>query len=201
MKNFWNTKAQEPGAITPEQGPDEGAVNSLLCNIPAQELEGSSLLDLGCGEGRLLAILSKRVAKYTGADISSVALSRARELVTKKDLHNVTLIELPEGEKGILGDIGLFDIVVSYTVFMHLPPEIVEAYMKSIHDALKTRGYFNFQMAAAVHPRFDRIPKDDFWTSRYYPDLWVVEHLKKVGFGIAGVPVGLSECWLTIRMD
>ena len=201
MKNFWNTKAQKPGVITPEQGPDEGVVNALFCNIPAQELVGSSLLDLGCGEGRLLTIMSKRVAKYTGADISSVVLARARELVIKKDLHNVTLIELSDGEKGVLGDIGLFDVVVSFTVFQHLPPEIVEAYMKSIHDVMRTRGYFNFQMASAVHPRFDRIANGDFWTSRYYPDLWVVEHLKKAGFGIVGVPMGISECWLTIRMD
>lgn len=203
MKEFWNNKAQTPGDITPGQGPCASAVDDMLRNISSEELAVSSLLDLGCGEGRLTGLIAGRVASYTGADISSVALARARAYATERGLTNVNLIELVDGDKGKLGNIGPFDIVTSYTVFMHLPQSIFAEYLNSIFKVLKPKGHFNFQIAGPdEHLRYDNIGDWNFWTSRYYPDEVVAEHLTKAGFVIVEAPLQkVGSCWLTIKGD
>lgn len=44
----------------------------------------SSLIDVGCGEGRALSFLSPLTDKYVGVDLDSKAISKAKKLETEK---------------------------------------------------------------------------------------------------------------------
>ena len=206
MKKFWNDCARVPGAITPLQCTEEiilRDVNDLLFGAPSEFLESASLLDLGCGEGRLMPELARRVGKYTGADVSTVVLDRARAFAESLRLGNVSLVELADGAHGELGDIGPFDIVVSWTVFMHLPQRIFRAYLGSVHKVLKPQGLFNFQvpLSGTEDARFNVVPDSDLWKSRWYSAELVHSYLTEEGFFVAGFPVGGQQSWRTVRSD
>ena len=62
-------------------GPDELARHELLLELIYAHSPRPSLLDLGCGSGRLAAMLdSNRLGGYLGVDLSEEGLRRAREL-------------------------------------------------------------------------------------------------------------------------
>jgi SAM-dependent methyltransferase len=62
-------------------GPDELARHELLLELIYAHSPRPSLLDLGCGSGRLAAMVSPaRLSAYLGVDISAEGLRRARAL-------------------------------------------------------------------------------------------------------------------------
>ena len=73
-----------------------------------------AVLDLGCGDGRLtLALRGRRIV---GADVSRVALERARARVTEQDIE---LVELTPGAVLPFGD-GTFDLVLAAETIEHV---------------------------------------------------------------------------------
>lgn len=75
------------------------------------------ILEIGCGVGRVGAVLSSRCAKWTGTDISSNMLVHARTRL--RDRSNVDLVELSTvGLKEIPS--ASMDLVYCTVVFMHL---------------------------------------------------------------------------------
>lgn len=62
-------------------GPDEQARHEVLVELISSLGERPDLLDLGCGSGRLAAMLDPaRLGSYLGVDISAEGLSRAEKL-------------------------------------------------------------------------------------------------------------------------
>jgi SAM-dependent methyltransferase len=61
---------------------------------------GAALLDVGCGNGELLATVAKsgKVARLTGVDLSDVPLAQARQNVPQADFHVLDICKevLPE---------------------------------------------------------------------------------------------------------
>ena len=92
---------------------DEAAVAWALASV---ELAGKSahVLDLGCGDGRVTALLARAGAEATGVDPSEVALERAR--ARHPDLEFRTTAAdgtLPFAD-------GVFDVVVCLNVLEHV---------------------------------------------------------------------------------
>lgn len=84
-----------------------------------RSLDASTLLDVGCGYGRLL-VLSARASPRTalaGCDTSPAQIANARRLLgSRADLRTGSLPSLPYGD-------GAFDAVLCSEVLMHQPPE------------------------------------------------------------------------------
>lgn len=59
-------------------GTDPGSMVKWLC-VFLGSVDGLSILDLGCGEGKNAAYLARRGAKVTAVDISFAALGNARD--------------------------------------------------------------------------------------------------------------------------
>lgn len=109
----------------PEIGLHELRLNTVLAAI--READAHSLADLGCGEGKLLALALKErtLTRIVGMDVSSVALARAR-----RRLHLDTLppaqrqrITVEQGsllyrDQRLAG----FDVVTLVEVIEHLDP-------------------------------------------------------------------------------
>ncbi|HEX2095579.1 MAG TPA: methyltransferase domain-containing protein [Longimicrobiaceae bacterium] len=79
------------------------------------DLAGRSVLDLGCGIGRLTAALAARGARVVGVDVSREMLRRAREEVPSP---NVTFLHASAGSLPLPD--GSIDVVVASYVFQHL---------------------------------------------------------------------------------
>ncbi|HEU5440628.1 MAG TPA: 3' terminal RNA ribose 2'-O-methyltransferase Hen1 [Ktedonobacterales bacterium] len=114
----------------PVQGLHEQRLAAVLAAV--REAGAHSLVDLGCGEGRLLALaLNERsLTRIFGMDVSSVALARAR-----RRLHYDTLppaqrarLELAQGSL-LYRDTRLegFDAAALVEVIEHLDPPRLEA--------------------------------------------------------------------------
>ncbi len=103
---------------------------------------GSTVLEIGCGIGRLLRPLGKRGAHVIGVDISGEMIARAkRELA---DLPHLTLFRTDGSLRKVRR--GSVDFVFSFIVFQHVVSEsAVFAYFREAAAALRPGGVFRFQ--------------------------------------------------------
>lgn len=102
----------------------EAALRAALAGLAG---EVSSVLEIGCGFGRITEIALGTlpgVRRYLALDISSEQLAHARELLSGKhavepELLAADFTALPEGER--------FDLVLAAEVFLHFPPARIGA--------------------------------------------------------------------------
>lgn len=78
--------------------------------------EGDSVLDIGCGDGKILSYLKSKISlgEVLGIDFSETVLRKAKERginVVQKDLRN----------SGNLNDISEFDFIILFEVLEHFP--------------------------------------------------------------------------------
>ncbi|HEX6999944.1 MAG TPA: methyltransferase domain-containing protein [Gammaproteobacteria bacterium] len=94
-------------------------------------------LDFGCGVGRLLLPLARRVPEVVGVDISPAMLAEARRNATEAGLSNVTLLssDAPEYRRA-----GAFDLVHSHIVFQHIPRREGLRIVRDLLDRLSRGG-------------------------------------------------------------
>ncbi len=126
----------------PEIGLHELRLNTVLAAI--REAGAHSLADLGCGEGKLLALALKErtLTRILGMDVSSVALARAR-----RRLHLDTLpaaqrqrIEVTQGsllyrDQRLAG----FDVISLAEVIEHLDPPRLAAMERVVFQHARPR--------------------------------------------------------------
>jgi SAM-dependent methyltransferase len=99
-----------------------------------------TVLDFGCGVGRLGEHLSRIFQKYIGVDISSSHLGLAKERLSGR--RNVELQLLPEFLKKDVR----FDAMYSVIVLQHNPPPVMYALLKELLMRLNPGGVASFQI-------------------------------------------------------
>jgi SAM-dependent methyltransferase len=93
-------------------------------------------LDFGCGVGRLLIPLARRVPEVVGVDVSPSMLREAARNCAEAQLANVSLLDA-----GALGDApGVFDLIHSYIVFQHIPERPGRAIVRRLLGKLADDG-------------------------------------------------------------
>jgi 2-polyprenyl-3-methyl-5-hydroxy-6-metoxy-1,4-benzoquinol methylase len=75
----------------------------------------TSVLDFGCGAGRLTIPLARRAVRVVACDVAPSVLEHARKNVRDAALSNVAFVEAREVE-------GQFDFICSLLVFQHIRP-------------------------------------------------------------------------------
>ncbi len=127
------------------------AFNTRLAEI-VRVPDGGRLLDIACGNGRLLKMLrqTRRFEGY-GTDISE-AMVRAAE----RDLPDMTFCTAP-ADKLPFED-GFFDVVTACTAFHHFPD--VAAFAREAHRVLAPDG--RLYVAEVYYPRWLRVLANPF---------------------------------------
>ncbi len=110
------------------------------------------VLDLGTGDGRLLALLARdrRELVGVGVDFSGVMLDAARERFAGDERVELVRHDLSEP----LPALGRFDAVVSSFAIHHLEHERKRALYREVFDILEPGGVFaNFEHVASATAR------------------------------------------------
>jgi ubiquinone/menaquinone biosynthesis C-methylase UbiE len=121
-------------------------VNSLeteLRRVPQAQRGGGRALEIGCGSGRLMRPMSRHFGEIHGADVSSQAISAARE----------QLRDIPHARAHVIDDASLrefpdewFDFIYAPAIFQHTASrEVITRYVSEIQRTLKTGGLARLQ--------------------------------------------------------
>lgn len=84
--------------------------------------EGESILDIGCGDGRVFEIFKGKGVSYAGIDVSEEAIDKAKSRWSKEiaegraDFHVGDILRIPVED-------GRYDAVVAAGVLHHVPSE------------------------------------------------------------------------------
>ena len=87
----------------------------------------NSVVDFGCGIGRLYDTLGGLFNNYTGIDISEGMIKEAKE-------------NYPNGKFNLINsyaDLRPADMIVCFTVLLHLPPNDIDIFCNSIKNKYK----------------------------------------------------------------
>lgn len=158
MADFWDARAREnanyfvDNRLDYNAGDDErfwsvgeGDLERLLDAVGARIDPQDTVLDVGCGVGRLTRTLAARAGHVHGIDVSAEMLARARANLV--GVANVTLHQGNGSGLGTFADASM-DAVVSLVVFQHIPdPAITLGYVREIGRVLRPGGWAAFQVS------------------------------------------------------
>ncbi len=102
-----------------------------------------SVLDIGCGVGRLLRSACAKFAEVHGFDVSATAIEKARALLSDaKNLH------LHLGDGYTLQPLAAhsIDLVISFAALVSMPTDVVARYMIEAQRVLKDDGLLRMQL-------------------------------------------------------
>jgi trans-aconitate methyltransferase len=99
-------------------------------------------LDFGCGVGRLVLPLAKRVEQVVGVDVSASMIEEARRNCAEAGITNALLCVCDDQLSAVEGE---FDLIHSFIVFQHIPVTRGLAIFGRLLDHLAPGG------VAAVH--------------------------------------------------
>jgi SAM-dependent methyltransferase len=155
MREYWEERARLNAAFYVDTSMDFDApdmerflatgqriVEIALDEAPVKPERHEVALEIGCGLGRICLALSSRFERVIGYDISAEMLAQARELVPDErvDLRLTDGTSLPDTPDGSV------DLVVSFTVFQHIPSvPVIEGYIHEAGRVLRPGGVFAFQ--------------------------------------------------------
>jgi SAM-dependent methyltransferase len=155
MRAFWDERARENAAWFVDTSlsydhPDmerffatgKRIADLLFADAPIKPAGRELAVDIGSGLGRICLALSEHFREVVGIDISSEMVDRARQLVTEPRVR----FEVGNGASLRPVEDGTADLVVSFTVFQHIPRvEVIEAYLAEAGRVLRPGGVLAFQ--------------------------------------------------------
>jgi len=170
MRRFWDARARENATYFVDNrvnyaGGDEEwfwaqgerDLQQMLDLLALTPGPTDTVLDVGCGVGRLLRALTPRVAATIGIDVSQEMVARARQNLAglPVTLHvgdGTTLVPVPDAS--VHG-------VVSLVVFQHIPdPQITLGYIREIGRVLRPGGWAGIHVSddPAIHTADYKMP-------------------------------------------
>lgn len=117
-------------------------VTEALDRSPVQPPGRALAVEIGPGLGRVCLALAERFERVVGVDVAPEMVQRARQLVPSER------IDFEVGDGATLAGVAdaSADLVLSFTVFQHIPSvAVIEGYLQEAGRVLKPGGLFVFQ--------------------------------------------------------
>src|SRR5690349_23658471 len=148
MQEFWDERAREDAFYFVDnriryKDPAEEArfwemgredLDALLGAVDVTLQPDWTVVEIGCGVGRLTRVVAGRVKSVKALDVSSEMLAIARN--ENASLENVEWIHGDGTSLTGIGD-GVADAAVSHVVFQHIPdPQITLGYLREVGRVL-----------------------------------------------------------------
>lgn len=166
MREFWDARAAEDAYYFVDNRLDyrrpeaerfwaagDEIVETMLERLGVKIEPTDTVVEIGCGIGRVTRALAARAARVVALDVSPRMLESGRRL--NPDLHNVAWL-LGDGRSLSGIDSESADVCHSFVVFQHIPdPEITLGYVREMGRVLRPGGWAGFQVSnlASVHRR------------------------------------------------
>ena len=158
MGRFWDERAREDAMFFVDDREPYGNADAerfwaqgerdldhILSTLGTRIASGESVVDVGCGVGRLTRVIARRARQVYAVDVSAEMLTLAR--VHNGELDNVRWIH---GDGATLRPIpdAAADAVVSHVVFQHIPdPQVTYGYVAEMGRVLRPGGWAAFQVS------------------------------------------------------
>ena len=129
----------------------EEALDFILDTVGVTIRPDETVVDIGCGVGRMTRALASRAAHIVGVDVSAEMLDQARE--ANSHLVNVRWVHGDGRTLAGLAD-GSVDGCFSHVVFQHIPDrEVTLGYVAEMGRVLRPGGWAAFVLSTtpAVH--------------------------------------------------
>lgn len=175
-----------------------GAVLAVL-----REAGARSVVDVGCGEGRLLTVLLEEPSfeRVAGMDVSVRALEIAKERSERLSSRQQARLELFQGaltyrDRRLSG----FDAVCAVEVVEHLDPSRLEAFTRVLFASARPKLLVLTTPNAEYNVRFEGLPAGRFrhpdhrfeWT-RAELEGWALGVAEAHGYAVRFLPVGPED--------
>jgi len=136
-----------------------------------------TVLEIGCGSGRITRALSEVFGQVYAVDISGEMIRQARQSL--KDRPNAHVFQNSGADLSVLGDIRV-DFAFSFIVFQHIPSrDVIRSYVREVHRLLRPGGLFKFQVQGGSG--MDAAPGDT-WLGTPFSDAEAVAMADEFGF-------------------
>lgn len=126
---------------------DFNFINSALNRNSIQLEKESTVLDFGCGLGRIGARFVENNQPYIGVDISRPHLMQAEQYFSEMNFQNYEFILLED----FLQRAEIADLVFSLIVLQHNPPPVIALLIEQMCKALRPGGTVIFQVPTRLN--------------------------------------------------
>jgi SAM-dependent methyltransferase len=173
MRRFWDARAREDAYYFIDNNgryrnadreafwsSGDETLDYMLSRVGGEIQPTDSIVEIGCGIGRVTRALARRGGDVRAFDVSAEMIAKAR--VENPQLDNVEWL-VGDGASLRPVDDASADVVHSFVVFQHIPdPEITMSYVREIGRVLRPDGWAFFQVSNLpdVHrprPRRERL--------------------------------------------
>ena len=194
MKGDWNKRARENAryyiatsvpddleAFVESGRRDVGHLFDVLDHLKDPS---HTVLDIGCGIGRMDEHVAPSFKSLVGVDVSGEMVAQATERL--KHLKNVRFVEV-DGRSIAPIETGSIDLVFSHIVLQHTPRDVTLDYFGDVHRVLRDGGHFLFQMPGADDHTPDDPPHADSFEMRFWLEEDLRSELESRGFELLEV--------------
>lgn len=105
-------------------------------------LNPSSVLDVGCGDGRFIGALGREIDRRVGIDLSERAIRFAKAFIPNVNFRAIDAGELHE----------TFDLVVAIEVLEHIPDERTDEFLKTLAERTNIGGHVIISVPTTIVP-------------------------------------------------
>jgi SAM-dependent methyltransferase len=207
MKTDWDVRAGEDAhkAIACDDAQNESAFRAsgerdlqlILQGVSGILKERQSVLEIGCGTGRLLEPLTRHFDQVFGVDVSGEMVRRGRErLAHLPEVHFLEidgLGKLPFEDKS-------FNFCFSYITFHHIPiKSVVRSYINESQRVLKMGGvarwHFFGRPAGILASIRESVTHKDTWRGCKFTLGEITASIRAAGFQIVDSNYVAAKSW------
>jgi ubiquinone/menaquinone biosynthesis C-methylase UbiE len=193
MKEDWEARAREATHVFIDdrahsevelKALGEADAAMILADINQYLSPDAAILEIGCGNGRLMEPMARRFREVWGVDISAEMLKRGRERLA--DFANVNFVENNGSDlAGVPSD--YFDLCYSYFTFRHLTEHVMtERYLREAFRILKPQGMLKVEISGVyANNPFRQLYDEshaDSWQGVRFSMSEIVKLLEEIGF-------------------
>jgi SAM-dependent methyltransferase len=192
MKQDWDTRAQETTSLYIDnrarneeefKALGEADAEMILSDIRQYLTPDAAVVEIGCGNGRLLEPMARRFREVWGTDVSPQMLNRCQERLA--GFENAHFVELDGNDlTGVPS--AHFDLCYSYFTFRHLTAHsMTRRYMEEAYRVLKPGGVLKIDTAGIYSGNpFRQLyeTRADTWHGVRFTMSEIVKVLESTGF-------------------
>src|SRR5438874_9403467 len=125
-----------------EQTVAEEILTDMINICQGKDPKQMTVLEIGCGAGRVTRALSNLFGEVHGVDVSGEMVKQARAALA--DRPNAHIYQNNGVDLSVVGN-AVFDFAFSTIVFQHIPiRDVIENYVREVHRLLRPGALFKF---------------------------------------------------------